>query len=108
MDEKNVLWHFWQVVATGALAALAGCLKYLQQWSGAENPPWNWRVFTVQVCTAVLAGKIAEWLFDGWHFDHNIVLAAVALSGWGGAQAIALAERRLGQKAFGQNPDAEN
>lgn len=95
-------------LATAALAAIAGALKYLQQFSGDQAPPWNWRIFCVQIATAILAGKIAEWLFDGWKFDHNITLAAVALAGWGGAQAIALAERRLGQKAFGADADAKD
>lgn len=111
MDEKEfcrIVADAAGYLATAALAALAGALKYLQQYSGPEAPPWNWRIFLVQVATAILAGKISEWLFDGWKLDHNITLAAVALAGWGGAQAIALAERRLGTKTFGANSDAEN
>ena len=84
-------------LATAGLAAFAGAIKYLQQFQ-APGSVWSWRVFCIQVATAVLAGKIAEWLFGGWGANHSIVLAGVALAGWGGAQAIDLARKRLGTK----------
>lgn len=94
-------------LATAGLAALAGALKYLQQFQ-APGIPWSWKVFAIQTATAVLAGKIAEWLFGGWGANHSIVLAAVALAGWGGAQAIELARRKLGTKESAEGASAEN
>lgn len=102
MGEHDAIQKAWAYLATAGLGALAGALQYLQQF---RNPgvAWNWKVFAIQIITSALAGQIADWLFRGWQSDHNLVTGAVALAGWGGAQAISLAGRRVG---LGEEHDA--
>lgn len=94
-ETSDALAHAATYLATAALAGLAGCLKYLRQVRD-QAVTWSWGQLCLQAATSVFAGKIAEWLFESWKSDPNLVLAAVALAGWGGAQAIELAGKKLG------------
>lgn len=94
-ETSDAIAHGFAYIATAALAALAGGLKYLRQVRD-KTVPWSWVQLILQVGTSIFAGKIAEWLFKSWKSDPNLILAAVALAGWGGAQAIELAGRKLG------------
>jgi len=82
-------------LSTVAIALGSGVVKYLQRFTADPRPPFDWIVFLIQVGTSILAGLVADWLFTAWHSDTNLTNAAVALAGWGGAEFIAWAERKI-------------
>ena len=106
-ETTDALQKVLTYIATAGLGAFTGAIQYLQQFRVA-GPQWSWKVFSIQLVTSALAGKIADWLFTGWKSDHNLVIAAVALAGWGGAQAIGLAGRKIGTAREGADTDATN
>lgn len=93
--DKETIEHAAAYFTTAALAGLAGGLKYLRQVK-AKTVTWSKWEFALQVATSVLAGYVAEWLFTAWKSEPHLIRAAVALAGWGGAQAIEYFSRKVG------------
>lgn len=93
-DTSDALAHGLQYLATAALAGVAGAIKYLRQVR-SKVEKWNKWEFVLQVATSILAGFTVRWVFIGLGANEGIVHAATSLAGWGGAQGIELAWKKV-------------
>jgi|SRR6185312_11633190 len=81
---QKVLGFAWSF----GIAALAGCVKYLQRYRADDAPKWKWLQFAVQLLTAGFVGLVTTWLLAGWQVPDSLRTFAIAVAGWGGGETI--------------------
>lgn len=77
-----------KLAAAFAIAAVAGLIKYFQQFTlpPAQRPAWEWGVFLVKGVTAGGMGVLTSWLLSGWTGNGSYINFLIAIAGWGGAE----------------------
>ena len=87
------------------VALLGGAVSWVDKVRRGHLRAWNFMALVGELATASLAGLLCFWLCEWQDYPRNLTAALTGLSGYMGTRALALLERKAGER-FGATAPA--
>ena len=87
------------------VALLGGAVAWADKVRRGHLRAWNLMALVGELATASLAGLLCFWLCEWQDYPRNLTAALTGLSGYMGTRALALLERKAGER-FGATAPA--